>query len=172
MKRCSETCRNVFIFSGRCIFLVAKLVYIYREENRLRLRLRRNLRGEKSIMDTEHSAELPLLFACAGGSSVGQIANDACRELVRDGVGKLFCLAGIGGHVGGIVETAKANAGMVVVDGCGVRCAMKSLEAAGVKASRHIVLTDCGVEKNANLFPAAADIQSAKEKIRETLSAP
>ena len=122
-------------------------------------------------MDTEHSAGMPLLFACAGGSSVGQIANDACRELARDGVGKLYCLAGIGGHVGGIVETAKANAGVVAVDGCGVRCALKSLEAAGVKASHHIVLTDFGVEKTANLFPAAADIQSAKEKIRETLSA-
>ena len=122
-------------------------------------------------MDTEHSAGLPLLFACAGGSSVGQAAKEACRELARDGAGKLYCLAGVGGHVGGIVETAKANAGVVAVDGCGVRCALKSLEAAGVKASHHIVLTDFGVEKNANLFPAAADIQSAKEKIRETLSA-
>ena len=123
-------------------------------------------------MDTEHSAGVPLLFACAGGSSVGQVANEACRELARDGAGKLYCLAGVGGHVGGIVETAKANAGVVAVDGCGVRCALKSLEAAGVKASHHIVLTDFGVEKNANLFPAAADIQSAKEKIRESLSAP
>jgi uncharacterized metal-binding protein len=164
--KCSEACRNVFAFSGPCIFLVAKLVYICREEKKAAVAA--EFERREALMDTEYSAGMPLLFACAGGSSVGQIANDACRELAREGVGKLYCLSGIGGHVGGIVETAKTTETLVAVDGCGVRCALKSLEAAGVKASHHIVLTDFGVEKNANLFPATADIQSAKEKIRES----
>lgn len=36
-----------------------------------------------------------LFLACAGGSNVGQISNQAA-ELAKDGRGRLFCLAGIG----------------------------------------------------------------------------
>jgi len=58
-------------------------------------------------MDNEKTTNMPLLFACAGGSSVGQLANDACRELSREGKGKIYCLAGVGGHIAGIIDTAK-----------------------------------------------------------------
>lgn len=120
-------------------------------------------------MDNDRDTNLPLLFACSGGSSVGQIANDACRELAREGGGRLFCLAGVGGHVGGIVDTAKQASTVVAVDGCGVKCALRSLEAAGVKPTQHLVLTDLGLEKNANLFPEPEVIQKAKESIRASI---
>lgn len=119
-------------------------------------------------MDNQDATKM-MLFACSGGSSVGQIANDACRSLAQEGKGRLYCLAGIGGHVSGIVETAKATEKIVAVDGCGVKCALKSLEAAGVKPTQHIVLTDWGFEKTANLFPESAEIKSAKEKIMEAI---
>ena len=105
-----------------------------------------------------------LFFACAGGSNVGQLANDACRRLAAEGHGKLYCLAGIGGHVSGIVETAKA-AKVVAVDGCGVKCAQKSLAAAEVPISCYIVLTDWGIEKKPDLFPGEQEIRQVKEKI-------
>ena len=43
-----------------------------------------------------------LMFPCSGGSNVGQIANRAAVELTQENVGKVFCLAGIGGHVSGL----------------------------------------------------------------------
>ncbi|HML35218.1 putative zinc-binding protein [Sporomusa sphaeroides] len=110
------------------------------------------------------SATPTLFFACSGGSNVGQLANDACRELTREGVGKLFCLAGIGGHISGIVESAKASSTAVAVDGCGVKCALKALEAANVPIAHH---TDWGIEKNGNLFPEAAAVQKAKQIIQD-----
>ena len=111
------------------------------------------------------SAPSTIFFACSGRSNVGQLANDACRELTREGQGQLFCLAGIGGHVSGIVESAKASSTVIVVDGCGVKCAQKVLEAANVPMTHHIVLTDCGIEKNGNLFPESTVVQSTKERI-------
>lgn len=42
-----------------------------------------------------------LLFPCSGGANVGQIANEVAVSLTREGIGKLFCLAGIGGHICG-----------------------------------------------------------------------
>ncbi|MFZ5830584.1 MAG: putative zinc-binding protein, partial [Planctomycetota bacterium] len=48
-----------------------------------------------------------LIFACSGAADVGQIADLAARRLTAEGVGKMFCLAGIGGRVSGIMETTK-----------------------------------------------------------------
>lgn len=111
------------------------------------------------------SATPTLLFACSGGSNVGQIANDACRQMAAEGHGKLFCLAGIGGHVSGIVESAKAAPKVVAVDGCGVKCALKALEAAKVPLAHHVILTDWGIEKNPSLFPAQDIISKTKDRL-------
>jgi uncharacterized metal-binding protein len=40
-----------------------------------------------------------IIFSCAGSCNVGQIANQAAIKLSQSGVGRYFCLAGIGGHV-------------------------------------------------------------------------
>ncbi len=44
-----------------------------------------------------------MILACAGGSNVGQLSNQAAVELTQEGFGKLFCLAGIGAHLSGFV---------------------------------------------------------------------
>jgi uncharacterized metal-binding protein len=46
-----------------------------------------------------------LILPCSGGSNVGQIANEAGVKLNQEGMGKSFCLAGIGGHVSGMIES-------------------------------------------------------------------
>ena len=40
-----------------------------------------------------------LIFACSGGADVGELADQAARTMTRNGQGKMFCLAGIGGRV-------------------------------------------------------------------------
>jgi uncharacterized metal-binding protein len=64
-----------------------------------------------------------LIFPCSGGSNVGQIANEAAKQLTKQGVGKMYCLAGIGGHISGIVESTKAAKKIIAIDGCPVICA-------------------------------------------------
>ena len=58
-----------------------------------------------------------LIFPCSGGSNVGQIANQAGVKLTQDGMGRFFCLAGIGGHVSGMIESTKAGKVLVAIDG-------------------------------------------------------
>lgn len=48
-----------------------------------------------------------LILPCSGASNVGQIANQAGVELTKAGVGKMFCLAAIGGHIESFVESAE-----------------------------------------------------------------
>ena len=88
-----------------------------------------------------------LVFACSGAADVGKVADLAARELTADGVGKMFCLAGIGGRVSGIVETTKAAAAILVIDGCPLDCARKTLEQAGFSEFEHLRLSDLGMEK-------------------------
>jgi uncharacterized metal-binding protein len=88
-----------------------------------------------------------LIFPCSGGSDVGAITDQTARKLTRDGVGKMYCLAGIGGRVSGIMETTKAVDMVLVIDGCPQDCARKTLEHAGFAKFQHLRLSDLGMEK-------------------------
>lgn len=89
---------------------------------------------------------------------MGQIANHAGVHLTQKGLGKLFCLAGIGGHVSGMVESTKAGKMLVAIDGCPVACAKKTLEHAGFRIDEYVVVTDLGIEKNHDLLPPPQDV--------------
>ena len=88
-----------------------------------------------------------LIFACSGGADVGQISDLAARKLTAEGAGKMFCLAGIGGRVSGIVATTQAAARILAIDGCPLDCARKTLEQAGFTQFEHVRLSDLGMEK-------------------------
>jgi len=88
-----------------------------------------------------------LIFSCSGASDVGAVADQAARKLTKDGVGKMYCLAGIGGRVSGIMATTESAAKILVIDGCPLACARHCLEQAGFKKYEHIQLADLGMEK-------------------------
>lgn len=88
-----------------------------------------------------------LIFACSGAADVGAIADQAARKLTRDGKGKMFCTAGIGGKVSGIIETTKDAAKILAIDGCPLNCAKNSLAQAGFANFAHVQLAELGLEK-------------------------
>ena len=88
-----------------------------------------------------------LIFACSGSSDVGAIADQAARKLTKDGTGKMYCLAGIGGRVSGIMATTESAAKILAIDGCPINCARKTLELAGFKKIDHLTLSDIGLQK-------------------------
>lgn len=79
---------------------------------------------------------------------MGQITNQSAVNLAQRGLGRHFCLAGIGGHVSGMIESTRAGKTLVAIDGCPVACARKTLEHAGFHAHEYIQVTDLGIEKN------------------------
>jgi len=88
-----------------------------------------------------------LIFACSGAADVGEIADKAARQLTKDGVGKMFCTAGIGGRVGGIMKTTESADRILAIDGCQLNCAKNTLEQAGFNEFRHLQVADTGLEK-------------------------
>ena len=90
---------------------------------------------------------LNLIFACSGAADVGEITDRAARKLATDGTGKMFCLAGIGGKVTGIMETTEKASGILAIDGCPLNCTKNCLEQAGFKNFKYLQLADMGLEK-------------------------
>jgi uncharacterized metal-binding protein len=88
-----------------------------------------------------------LIFACSGAADVGAIADQAARKLTRDGAGKMFCLAGIGGRVEPILKTTQSASAILAIDGCPTNCVQHCLEQAGFQEFHHIELSEMGLEK-------------------------
>lgn len=109
-----------------------------------------------------------LLFACSGAADVGEIADQAVRLASKNGVGKMFCLAGIGGKVSGIVKSTEAAAKIVAVDGCPLNCARKTLEEAGFTNFAHIQLGEMGFAKGQSPVTNQA-LENVADKIKDAL---
>ena len=88
-----------------------------------------------------------LIFSCSGGADVGYLSDLAARKMMADGHGKMFCLAGIGGNVEPILKATRNADKILVIDGCPVDCAKKTLEKQGFLGFQQIRITDIGFEK-------------------------
>jgi uncharacterized metal-binding protein len=107
-----------------------------------------------------------MLLPCSGGSNVGQLANQAAVELTQEGFGKLFCLAGIGAHLAGFVQSAKDVPELVVIDGCDHGCGKVIFEHIETAPKHYLVLTGLGIEKNKNFNLQRQDIDQVKEAVK------
>ena len=97
--------------------------------------------------DGSSAASLPLVFSCSGAADVGEIADSSARRLSRDGTGRMYCLAGVGGRVGDIMANTQAAGQILAIDGCPLECARNTLEQAGFTRFEHVRLSDLGLKK-------------------------
>ena len=112
--------------------------------------------------DCSVAGEDMMILACSGGSNVGQLSNQAAVELTQEGEGKMFCLAGIGGQLTGLVQSAKDSPAVMVIDGCQVGCAKAIMEQAELPLRNYLVITEEGIEKNKDLDLKRDEIDQVK----------
>ncbi|NCA82136.1 MAG: zinc-binding protein [Opitutae bacterium] len=91
-----------------------------------------------------------LVFPCSGGSDVGALADLAARHMTRAGSGKMYCLAGIGGRVSGILASTESAAKILAIAGCPLNCAKKTRELAGFATIEHLGLAEIGFQEGAS----------------------
>ena len=111
-----------------------------------------------------------LIFPCSGGSDVGALSDLAARQMTRDGTGKMYCLAGIGGQISGILSTTQSASKILAIDGCPMNCAKKILERGGFLQFEHLCLADAGFQKGSS--PSTPEniqkvVQSGTTKLAE-----
>lgn len=90
---------------------------------------------------------IKLLFSCSGAADVGELSDVVARKLNQETDLSMYCLAGIGGKVSGIIKTTEAADKIFIIDGCPINCAKKSLDEAGIENYEHIQLANLGFEK-------------------------
>jgi uncharacterized metal-binding protein len=88
-----------------------------------------------------------LVFTCSGAADVGELADRAARKLSKETGVKMSCLAGVGGGISGFIASANGADLAMVIDGCPVGCARKTLETHGVTKFKHLKVTDHGFVK-------------------------
>jgi uncharacterized metal-binding protein len=110
-----------------------------------------------------------LIFACSGAADVGAIADQAARKMAKEGVGKMFCTAGIGGRVSGIMKTTESADKILAIDGCPLNCVKNSLEQAGFNKFEHLQLADLGLEKGSSPV-TEENVSKVAAKGREMIS--
>ena len=104
-----------------------------------------------------------LIFPCSGGSDVGELTDRVGRKMAKCAQAKMFCLAGIGAHIPGMIKSAKAGKKLIAIDGCAAACAKKTLEHAGFSPIS-FNLGDMGFEKGKTKISNEA-IDNALSKI-------
>jgi uncharacterized metal-binding protein len=67
--------------------------------------------------------------------------------MTKDGTGKMYCLAGVGGRVEPILANVRSAAKVLAIDGCAQECARKTLELAGFSGFEHLKLHGMGFKK-------------------------
>jgi len=85
------------------------------------------------------------------------------------GVGKMYCTAGIGGRVSGIVATTRAASQILALDGCPLNCVKHTLEQAGFRRFIHVQLEELGLKKG-ETPPTPDSIQRVVEAVASRLT--
>ena len=109
------------------------------------------------------------IFPCVGAANTGQLSNKIAIELEKEGVGNLMCTVGIGARAPGLMKSAEASDKIMTIDGCPVNCATKTMELAGFKVDRQIVISELGVKKTKDRNLTEDEVSEVLEKVMEIL---
>lgn len=115
------------------------------------------------------SSKVVLFYACSGGANVAEAADRACREMMYDGKGMMFCLAGLGADIPAMVQTARDADVNVVIDGCDLDCAKKIFDRHGLTNYTQIKVTDLDIEKAKGVPCRTSDVETVKSAAEKAL---
>ncbi len=111
-----------------------------------------------------------LIYACSGGANVAEVSDLAARQLMAEGEGSMFCLAGLGAGIEGMIQAAKDADMNLVIDGCPMDCAKKIFDRAAITNYRQVKVTDLGIEKIKGVRATEDQVDGAVDRAREVLA--
>ncbi len=111
-----------------------------------------------------------LFYSCSGGANVAEIADRTARTQMFAGKGTMFCLAGLGADIEGMINTAQKADLNIVIDGCNIDCARKIFERQGVTNYKHLRVTDIGIEKVKGTSATDEQVRNVTAKVDELLA--
>jgi len=113
-----------------------------------------------------------LIIPCGGGSNCGQNASEAAVQLTREGIGEIYCLAGLAAHIPEMIEVARAAKRICVVDGCALQCARKTLEHVGLTVTDQLDLSAEDMPKGRDFERVQQDVLFTVKLVKQRLREP
>jgi uncharacterized metal-binding protein len=92
------------------------------------------------------------IVSCSGASNTGKYADEVARRLSVEGAARMLCLARFSIDKPFAVESKEGLDHLVVLDGCAVNCAQKTILESGVTSFQHVHITDFGIVKGKTPF--------------------
>ncbi|MCU0861235.1 MAG: putative zinc-binding protein [Methanomassiliicoccales archaeon] len=114
--------------------------------------------------------KMPYVFLCHGAANVGQLSNDAARELFNAGRLRIACVAAVGAHDQDFIAPFRSGRRIFCVDGCPKRCASRTLGEERVPIVASMVVTDLGIRKNHDLHLRQRDIDLVRAGIEDLIT--
>jgi uncharacterized metal-binding protein len=71
-----------------------------------------------------------------------------------------------------MVESARSAQRLVLIDGCSVACALKTVKAVGLEPSDYLDVTQQGIEKNHDMNLHADHVDAIVDRVRSLLAEP
>ncbi|MGC9101238.1 MAG: putative zinc-binding protein [Caldisericum sp.] len=116
----------------------------------------------------KEAANLDIIFACDGASSVGQVANEVAKDLTMRGVGaRMCCTAAVGAGSEAHVNIGKNAKRVIVINGCANKCTSKIMQQKGIKIDYEYTISEMNVKKAPTLDFDEKDVEKIAEKIAE-----
>lgn len=111
-----------------------------------------------------------LIVPCGGGSNCGQATAQAAVHLTREAVGEIYCLAGIAARVAEMLDIARQARRLLVIDGCGLQCARRTVEHAGLHVTDYVDLSSEELEKSREFPPTQQAVLFAVKLAKQRLN--
>ena len=113
-----------------------------------------------------------IVIPCGGGSNCGQATSEAAVQLTDEGVGEVFCLAGLAAHLPEMLEVARQATRICVIDGCGLQCARRTVEHAGLAVTDHLDLSAENLAKSRDFTRVQQNVFFVAKLAKQMLSEP
>lgn len=110
-----------------------------------------------------------LIYSCSGCSDAAQLANHLALQMDREGLAEMSCIAGVGGDVKNLVQTATSGRPVVAVDGCPLHCTRRALARHGVSPALSYTLSELGVKKRYHQDFSSEDAERLSACLRADL---
>lgn len=109
----------------------------------------------------------PIVYSCSGCSSAAQMANWIAIQLDRLKMAEMSCIAGVGGNVKKLVNTARSGRQIIAIDGCPLACAKACLANQSLSPDLHLNLADFNIRKRTHEDFDSAEAEDVLELISE-----
>jgi uncharacterized metal-binding protein len=89
-----------------------------------------------------------LVYVCSGAADVGELTDRAARQMHREGLAAMSCLASIGARDEDIMFNADLADQVLLIDGCPLACAQRTFAQAEIRRPLlHFNLSEVGLTK-------------------------